>query len=587
MFDFTRRQFLGSGLFGLLPFTGGDKMSVASLKNKNSQVIDPIEFCKKCWPHITLYDKQIEIMYSVMNNDETFVPAGNMLGKDFISGLIVIWFFMTRYPCRIVTTSAKDDHLRVLWGEIGNFIQTSVLPLDVIRGGCLIVNQREIRRIVNGEEDRVSYVIGMVASDDKVAAMQGHHASAKDVENSKKENKGRRVDAFAAHDHPLYNLQGLSSPSQKTTPLTLFVGDEASSLPNEYYTMCSTWAKRMLIIGNTWPCENFFKHAIKGKPGTDDVGGDIKAPNNGHYYRKIIQIKAEDSPNVKLGLLQEKNGKTPTNEMLIDGVKDYETYMKNRKMWDKVQQCVSLDAEFYEGVENYLFPKEWLDRAEKIAERILGGSSKAITIGVDPAEGGDNTCWAVIGRDTVLNLIVKKTPDTSVITGETIALMKQYNVIPENVVFDRGGGGKEHADRLRTQGYNVRTVAFGESLAIPPRHGITYISERKEHIEERYTYKNRRAQMYGLLSNMMDPSYGSGFGIPKAYKELRRQLAAMPRSWDSEGRLFLPPKNKKSANSTEPTIRDILGCSPDEADALVLAVFGMLEKPRVARVGAF
>ncbi len=514
-------------------------------------VIDPIEFCEEFWPHITLYDKQKEIVYSVWDNDETFVPAGNELGKDFIAGFIIVAFFMTRFPCRIVTTSATDRHLEVLWDEISRFIQTSKYPMDQVHGGPLIVNKRAIHRIVDGEEDTVSYVLSMVTSDQSIAAMQGHHAS--------------RV--------------GM--------PRTLFVGDEASGLKNEYYGMASSWAHRMLIIGNTWPCENFFKHAIKGKPGTDDIGGDVKAPNNDHYYRKIIHIRAEDSPNVKLGLLQEKNGETPTNEMLIDGVKDYETYKKNRIMWDKIQQCVSLDAEFYEGLENYLFPKEWLDRAEKLAEEIRDGSLKAITIGVDPAEGGDDTCWAIISHKGLIDLVAKKTPDTSIITGETIALMKQYNVRPENVIFDRGGGGKEHADRLRTQGYKVRTVAFGESLVLDPRHGITYISERKDIIEERYTYKNRRAQMYGILSLLMDPSAGSGFGILKQFVELRRQLSAMPRVYDAEGRLYLPPKNKKSPNSTEVTIRDILGCSPDQADALVLATYGMVEKPRVVSVGAF
>jgi hypothetical protein len=43
--------------------------------------IDPIEFQKLLWPDITFYDKQKEILYSVLDNNETFVPAGNMLGR--------------------------------------------------------------------------------------------------------------------------------------------------------------------------------------------------------------------------------------------------------------------------------------------------------------------------------------------------------------------------------------------------------------------------------------------------------------------------------------------------------------------------
>lgn len=40
----------------------------------------PVEFIKILWPHVRLYDKQRQILRSVVENDETFVPAGNMLG---------------------------------------------------------------------------------------------------------------------------------------------------------------------------------------------------------------------------------------------------------------------------------------------------------------------------------------------------------------------------------------------------------------------------------------------------------------------------------------------------------------------------
>lgn len=42
--------------------------------------VDPIAFVRLVWPKIKLYDKQREILYSVRDNDETVVPAGNMLG---------------------------------------------------------------------------------------------------------------------------------------------------------------------------------------------------------------------------------------------------------------------------------------------------------------------------------------------------------------------------------------------------------------------------------------------------------------------------------------------------------------------------
>jgi hypothetical protein len=187
-----------------------------------------LELAMVLWPNVTFYAKQKEIFESVEENDETVVPAGNTLGKDFVAGAIVLAFFLTRHPCRIVTTSVKDDHLRVLWGEIGNRIQSSFKPLTVSKGGPIIQLHRELRKVVSGSECPLSYVRGMVAAEG--AAMQGHYVA--DVDDG--------------------------------IPRTLFVVDEASGVPDAYYDMASSWANRILIIGNPLPCNNFFFRAVEG-----------------------------------------------------------------------------------------------------------------------------------------------------------------------------------------------------------------------------------------------------------------------------------------------------------------------------------
>lgn len=40
---------------------------------------DPIALASVLWPDVYFYDRQIEIIRSVDENDETFVHAGNML----------------------------------------------------------------------------------------------------------------------------------------------------------------------------------------------------------------------------------------------------------------------------------------------------------------------------------------------------------------------------------------------------------------------------------------------------------------------------------------------------------------------------
>ena len=161
--------------------------------------------------------------------------------------------------------------------------------------------------------------------------------------------------------------------------------------------------------------------------------------------------------------------------------------------------------------------------------------------------------------------------------------MKEFGVRPEDTLFDSGGGGKEHADLLRSQGYPVRSVSFGASPTSADQFALhkKMPDERREAQEDREVYKNRRAEMYGEASKVLRGVHPSGIGaagfaIPAEYEELARQLAIIPKCYDAEGRLFLPPKNKPSPNYTGKTLSGLLGCSPDEADSFVLAIFAMI-----------
>lgn len=294
-------------------------------------------------------------------------------------------------------------------------------------------------------------------------------------------------------------------------------------------------------------------------------------------FRKVIRIRAEDSPNVRYALEEIRCGKTPSNTIVLEGVLSWADYQKRLATWDAVRKCVGLDGMFYEGAEVLLYPPEWLNRAEKIADRLRGVLRHGEAIGVDCGEGGDDTCMSVVDRRGLIELVSKSTPDTSVIEGDVLAFAQKHRVRPERIYFDRGGGGKQIADRMRKSGYQVATVAFGEAVTPRPRYGRAGIKERVEQKEERYTYKTRRAQMYGILRELLDPtSGGEGFAIPAEYTELRRQLGPIPLLYDPEGRLEMLPKSRRDAATGTRTLKDLLGCSPDEADSLVLAVYGMI-----------
>lgn len=300
--------------------------------------------------------------------------------------------------------------------------------------------------------------------------------------------------------------------------------------------------------------------------------------------RKVIRIKATDSPNVQLYLKELENGQEPSYERVIPGVLSAEEYVERRKTWDKIRQSVGLDGEFYEGAETLLYPPDWLNAAEQ-RYREIGNNRRGETIGVDPAEGGDSTCWVVIDRQGILEIVSKKTPDTSIIPNETVALMNKWDIRAKDVWFDQGGGGGVHVDRLHRLGHKVNEVSFGEAVIPDPVRHLKPWDVRQDERRERYSYKNRRAQMYHLVSLRLHPDLNEHpFAIPDhrkgpQYAELRRQMAPIPLTYDQEGKIFLLPKGNPPFTQNRPSgvrsLKDLLDTSPDELDALALAVYGL------------
>ena len=230
---------------------------------------DPVFLCQWLWPHAHIYDKQREILWAAKTSRETYVAAGNMLGKDWILGRLCLAFWVSPWTffgpekfadvegrdemralamlrgCsvkdlpeyvvhqrRVVTTSVKAEHLKVLWGEIGNAWRTCSQDL----GAKYVMNDMEVRFREEKEAagNAYSYMSGKVSGSDNMEGLTGHHA-----------------------------------------PYSLGAGDEASGLSNLVQQAFSTWALIMVWIGNPKPCANFFKDNFqKGDLlASDAIGG--------------------------------------------------------------------------------------------------------------------------------------------------------------------------------------------------------------------------------------------------------------------------------------------------------------------------
>lgn len=316
----------------------------------------------------------------------------------------------------------------------------------------------------------------------------------------------------------------------------------------------------------------------------------------GEYYRKVIHIAAEDSPNVQLGLRERALGLEPSGTLVLPGVLPWADYVKRRLRWDPIRQCIGLDGRFYKGAELLLYPPQWLDNSEQVDKTLIGARRRALGIGVDTGENVAETSITVVDEYGVLFQWSEVIQDTNRTHSKVLDVMGAYDVPSDRVVFDRGGGGLQITQRMRGMGYPVRTVAFGEAVTPELRRRSPVVKKRIEEKEERYIYMNRRAQMYGELSELLDPNNHvvatttgviRGFGIPAAYRELRRQLAPIPKTYDKEGRLFVLPKNNRDPNSKRPTLTELIGCSPDRADSLALACHAMLHRQVKVRAGAY
>jgi len=517
-----------------------------------------------------MWMKQREILLSTRDNYMTAVSSCLESGKDWISARAALWFYCTRWPCKVICTSTSLGQMKqAIWGEFGRAIREARQPLGIDQKHLLIRRLKPDGRPY--EDDWIKFL------------------AVRQVEN----------------------LMGTHLPGDEDHPTILVVIDESSGVASEQCRAIEGIAHRIVSIGNPLKLSGYYADIIRGKSQEDEF-------RPGKYRRLIIRIDARQSPNVARGIAWDKGGRVgPCPPPVIAGLMTYPSYCHRLKENPEYWVSACLHGQLPENLaEQVIVPRGWLQYGRD-AWHMIDREHRATLpkyMGVDSFEGGgDMACWTVVdqlgvcGMRTLSGSGIPRDSDglprTSRLLEITCEMQDTWDVPWENIAVDKAGSGLSAiVAPLRKMGRRAQAIQFGQ--AVPKRLKSEYV--------------NFRACLYGELRKQVDPgleledpsdpkspevarkwlSVETGDGKRRWHRAftlppnaalraevdaLIDELSLIPRMTDGEGKMFLPPKGRKAGQTSGLCLREILGHSPDRSDALCLAVWRMRTRARAER----
>lgn len=154
--------------------------------------------------------------------------------------------------------------------------------------------------------------------------------------------------------------------------------------------------------------------------------------------------------------------------------------------------------------------------------------------------GADFDCYAVIDKYGVKEIQKRNDIDTFGKANLTCSLIDKYGA-KEKCVDATGGYSQGLQDVLKERNISLNPINFSQKAFDPVK------------------YPNARTEMYMELAHEIR----NGFWVPDS---VRVEILAMQSAINNKGQIFLLPKDD---------VKKIIGHSPDEADAVALAVYAM------------
>ncbi len=222
-------------------------------------------------------------------------------------------------------------------------------------------------------------------------------------------------------------------------------------------------------------------------------------------------------------------------------------------------------GEFAADDEDVIIPLAWVEAAHRRWDdwqaRLKSGGSKGkvTSMGLDVAlgvQGGDLPIFTKIYDERFIEQELFKTrsidSQTMEIAGRAKALIERHNV---PMYIDVGGLGVGPYNRLREQGI-TKAIPFNASGKSP---------KNLKDASGEYTFKNKRAAMWFIGRDMLNPDEGSEIGLPRD-GELDGELTR------TKEKILLSNAVKQVESKME--IRKRINRSTDKADSALQAMTG-------------
>lgn len=321
----------------------------------------------------------------------------------------------------------------------------------------------------------------------------------------------------------------------------LFAFDEATGTGGARYLLAKTQAHCICAAANPRSLSGWFRKAFpKVKPDvTQTVDGDFGP-------RRLISVDGARCANVIHG-----------DAMLIPGQIEKSRWVSLKRNPDPRWVDVFAHGRFpVEDPEKQIILASDIMRAQEAFQEAQGASCFGLDLAANESDG-DETILAAGGLHGCSALHATMKADTMQTVGWVISLAREiYGInlaMGQNpVAVDTDGLGKGVGDRLQELGVWV----------------IFHTGNATSEVDSR-RYMNLRAETYGELGRRLDIKGAwadTPFMLPPD-SAMAEEMVAPEKIYTSDGfRFRITPKESRGKDIT--TLRDILGRSPDRADAV-------------------